>query len=108
MGFLRQIFRPNARSRRLMAGLCGAFLLATLTFSSVFVATEADHDCSGSDCPVCLEMQNCVANFQLVGSSAASDESPLPTITLSPVETAPCARRAPVTTLQALDVRFDE
>ena len=91
-----------------MAWLCAAFVLATLAFSSVLVTVEADHDCHGQDCPVCLEMQNCVANFQLLGSSAASGESPLPATTLFTVGTVPCARRAHATTLQSLDVRFDE
>ena len=91
-----------------MAGLCAAFVLATLAFSSVFVTVEADHDCHGQDCSVCLEMQACVANFQLLGSSTASGGPPIPATTLSFAETVPCARRAPATTLQSLDVRFDE
>ena len=105
---LRRVFRPNAHTRRVMSGLCAAFVLAILAFSSVFVTVEADHDCDGHDCPICLEMQNCVANFQLLGSSAASGESPLSETTLFTVATVPCARRAAATTLQSLDVRFDE
>ena len=104
----RRVIRPNAHTRRVLSGLCAAFVLATLAFSSVFVTVEADHDCHGHDCPVCQEMQTCVANFQLLGSSSASGESLIPTTALSPVETVPCARRAPATTLQSLDVRFDE
>ena len=105
---LRRVFRPNAHTRRVLSGLCAAFVLATLAFSSVFVTVEADHDCDGHDCPICLEMQSCVANFQLLGSSTASGESPLPEKNLFTVATVPCARRAPATTLQSLDVRFDE
>ena len=105
---IRRVFRPNAHTRRVLSGLCAAFVLATLAFSSIFVVSEADHDCGGQDCPVCQEIQTCIENFQLVGSSTASGESPLPAANLSFVETAPCARRAPATTLQTLDVRFDE
>lgn len=105
---LRRVFRPNAHTRRVLSGLCAAFVLATLAFSSIFVVSEADHDCHGQDCPVCQEIQTCIENFQLLGSSAASGEAPLPKTVLSTVETVPCARRAPVTTLQTLDVRFDE
>ena len=104
----RRVIRPNAHTRRVLSGLCAAFVLATIAFSSAFVAAEADHDCHGHDCPVCQEMQTCVANFQLLGSSSASGESLIPTTALSPVETVPCTRRAPATTLQSLDVRFDE
>ena len=105
---IRRVFRPNAHTRRVLSGLCAAFVLAALAFSSVFVTVEADHDCGGRDCPVCQEMQNCVANFQLLGSSTASGGTPIPTDTPFFVETVPCARRAPATTLQSLDVRFDE
>lgn len=104
----RRVFRPNAHTRRVLSGLCAAFVLATVAFSSVFVATEADHDCGGQDCTVCQDIQTCIENFQLVGSSAPTCESSLPGTALSTVETTPCARRAPATTLQSLDVRFDE
>lgn len=104
----RRVFRPNTHTRRVLSGLCAAFVLATIAFSSVFVTVEADHDCGGHDCPVCQEMQACVANFQLLGSSTASGGTPITTDTPFFVETVPCARRAPVTTLQSLDVKFDE
>ena len=105
---LRRVFRPNAHNRRVLSGLCAAFVLATIAISSIFVSIEADHDCDGHDCPICQEMQSSVANFQLLGSSTQTCVGPLPTLSFSAVETAPCARRAPATTLQALDVRFDE
>lgn len=106
--FFRQLFCPNKSNRGIFSGLLAAFLLAVLVFSSAFVAVEADHDCTGHDCPICLEMQNCVANLQLLGSSTASGTIRLPQTGHFTIETVPCARRAPATTLQSLDVRFDE
>ena len=105
---LRRLFRPNAHNRRVLSGLCAAFVLVTIAFSSLFVSVEADHDCDGHDCPICQEMQASVANFQLLGSSTPTYDSPLADLFLSVVETVPCVRRAPATTLQSLDVRFDE
>ena len=105
---LRRVFRPNAQNRRVMSGLCAAFILTTIAVSSIFVTAEADHDCVGRDCPICIELQNCVTNFQLVGSSAAPCGGSLPARTLSTVETFPCVLRTPATTLHALNVRFDE
>ena len=107
--FFRQLLSPNGSHRRIFSGLLSAFLLAVLLFSSAFVASEADHDCSGHDCPICLELQSCVANFQLLGSSLGGE-------TVVPVPLAPggfdartvCSYRAPALTLQRLDVRFDE
>ena len=105
----RRAFHPDTHTQRVLSGLCAAFVLAILAFSSVFVTVEADHDCDGHGCPICLEMQNCVANFQLLGSSTSSSESPLPPPNaFSPVETVPRTHHAPATTLQSLDVRFDE
>ena len=105
---LHRVFRPNAHSRRVLSGLCAAFVLATIAFSSVFLAAEADHDCQGYDCPICEEMQACIANLQLVGSSTTPCGCSITEASLSTVETISCARRAPATTLQSLDVRFDE
>jgi len=95
--------------RRVVAGLCAAFLLAVVVFSSAFVTAEADHDCTGQDCPICLEVQNCLGNFQLLGSAGgvASCQS-LPTFRATSEAFVACAYRAPSLTLQRLDVRFDE
>ena len=108
LNLIKKIVTPNAHRRRIMAGICAAFVLVTIFFSSALLAADADHDCAGRDCPICLEMQNCTANFQLLGSSAPSGTGILTATCQHPVETAPCAHRAPVTTLQSLDVRFDE
>ena len=102
------MFRLSAKSRRVLSGLCAAVILVTISFSSAFVSVEADHDCAGRDCPICLELQNCVANFQLLGSSASPGEEPLPAVSIFAVETVPRTHRAPATTLRTLDVRFDE
>ena len=47
------------KSIRLIAAiLCGMVVFAVL-FSAVFIAMEADHDCSGENCPVCACLQLC-------------------------------------------------
>ena len=104
----RRLFKPNAQRRRIMSGICAAFVVATIAFSSLFVSADADHDCCGHDCPVCQEMQAYVANFQLAGSATIPCDGPVAASLPSSVEAIPCAQRAPATTLQSLDVRFDE
>ena len=92
-----------------MSGACAAFVLATIAFSSAFVAAEADHDCCGRDCPVCLELQVCVANFQLLGASpGGTADVAEPAASPRSDAGAVCAYRAQSPTLQRLDVRFDE
>ena len=109
ISLFRKVFRPNARNRRVLSGFCAAFVLATLAFSSAFVTAEADHDCHGRDCPVCVEMQACVANFQLLGSTFGGEAVvPAPAAPIRFDVRAVCSYRAPALTLQRLDVRFDE
>ena len=106
--FVRRLFSPSTAARRLFSGLCGAFLLLSILLSSVFVVAESDHDCSGHDCPVCIQIQTCLDGFQQTGMPIPPD---VPSISCDPVPCEHfCARvyRAPATTLQSLDVRFDE
>ena len=98
-----------ARNRRIFSGLLSAFVLSVLLFSSAFVASESDHDCSGRDCPICLELQNCVATIQLMGSALGGDAVvPAQAESIGLDASAFCSYRAPVLTLQRLGVRFDE
>ena len=109
MRFFRQLLSPNASNRRIFSGLLSAILLAVLLVSSAFVAGEADHDCSEYDCPICMELQNCVANFQLLGSALGGEaDVPTPGAPIGFEARTVCAYRAPALTLQHLDVRFDE
>ena len=109
LNIVKKIVAPNVRRRRIMAGICAAFVLATFFFSSVLLAAEANHDCSGRDCPICLEVQNCVANFQLLGSALGGGAALVaPIAPLDFDACAVCSYRAPALTLQRLDVRFDE
>ena len=109
ISLFRSVFRPNMRTRRVLSGLCAAFVLVTLAFSSVFVTVESDHDCHGHGCPTCQEMQACVANLQLLGSALGGEAAgPAPVSPVGFAICAICSYRAPSLTLQRLDVRFDE
>ncbi len=44
---------------RIAAGALGLLLLALLLFSSFYPAAEADHDCTGEDCAVCVCIRLC-------------------------------------------------
>ena len=68
-----QFGRMRQRTRRFLAAVGVALLLGFQVFSTVYIAHEADHDCGGEDCPVCVQLQQCVANFQLTGSGLEAD-----------------------------------
>ena len=74
--------RMRQRTRRLLAAVGVAILLGFQVLSAAYVAHEADHDCCGEECPVCVQLQQCLANFQLTGSGleAGTTVVPLPII----------------------------
>ena len=40
--------------KRKWMGICGACIILLTIFTAVFyIASEADHDCTGKDCPIC-------------------------------------------------------
>lgn len=44
-----------------------AFLVAAVMFlSSLFIATHAEHDCTGEHCTVCAEIEACVCTIRLL------------------------------------------
>ena len=65
--------RMRQRTRRLLAAVGVAILLGFQVLSAAYVAHEAGHDCSGDGCPICIQLQQCVANFQLTGSGLEAD-----------------------------------
>ena len=103
-----QFGRIRQRTRRLLAAVGVALLLGFQVLSAVYVAHEADHDCGGGDCPICLQLQQCVANFHLTGSGLEADTTAasLPIIVadrIVPVEVLPQCR-----SLVAQKVQFNE
>lgn len=41
-----------------------AAMLAGMLLSVCFIAAEADHDCSGEDCPICVFLTLCEQNIR--------------------------------------------
>ena len=52
--------------------LTAIFILAVYCFvigiSFIFIITRADHNCTGSNCPICSEIQNCEAIIHNISS----------------------------------------
>jgi hypothetical protein len=53
-----QIFN-HQKSRRLSTGIMAFMILFVVLFSAFFLSIEANHHCSGNDCPICACMQMC-------------------------------------------------
>lgn len=50
--------------------ICTVFLLAAF-FSLLFIVGEADHDCTGEDCPVCACIHQTEQTLRQLGAGAA-------------------------------------
>lgn len=66
-GLMRQ------KTRRLLATVGVALLLGFQIFSAAYLVHEAEHDCRGEGCPICVQIQQCIAGFLLIGSGLAPE-----------------------------------
>lgn len=72
----------NSNSKRIIAGIMVIMLLAIVLFSAFYIAAEADHDCTGDDCPICACIQQCENILNQVGDGAARVSMAAPVIFL--------------------------
>ncbi len=59
---------------RFLTGLLAAVLTVVMLSSAVYIAVEADHDCSGEDCAICHQIDACLNSLRelsLAGVAAA-------------------------------------
>ena len=60
--------------KKRIAAFLAVTILLVLLFSAAFIATEADHDCAGENCPICAQIavcQNILKTFALAVCIAA-------------------------------------
>ena len=58
-----------------MTRLLAAVLAVVMLSSAIYLAVEADHDCSGDDCAICHQInvcENLLKSIGLAGSAAAT------------------------------------
>ena len=59
-------------AKRIAAGVMALMMLALIGFSAFCIAAEAEHDCTGEDCPVCACVRQCGKTLRLLGTAAAA------------------------------------
>ena len=62
------------KKSRLITGLLAAVLAAVMLSSAVYIAVEANHNCSGEDCAICHQIgvcENLLKSLGLAGAAAA-------------------------------------
>ena len=89
-----------------MTRLLAAVLAVVMLFSDVYIAVEADHDCSGDDCAICHQIgvcENLLKSLGLAGAAAAITAAFTYTMCRAIL---PCAETIGTLTLVALKVKL--
>lgn len=56
-----------SKRNRVLTVLLAAAVLFVMLSSAFFIAIEADHNCTGEDCPVCCQIEVCIHTLKSVG-----------------------------------------
>ena len=89
-----------------MTRLLAAVLAVVMLSSAVYLAVEADHDCSGDDCAICRQIsicENLLKSLGLAGAAAAVTAAFTYTMCKAIL---PCAEMTDTLTLVALKVKL--
>ena len=94
------------KKSRLITGLLAAVLAAVMLSSAVYIAVEANHNCSGEDCAICHQIgvcENLLKSLGLAGAAAAVTAAFTYTMCRAIL---PCAETTDTLTLVALKVKL--
>ncbi|MCR5592228.1 MAG: hypothetical protein K6F79_00585 [Saccharofermentans sp.] len=61
------------RNFKVIASLIAGVLLGVIMFSFFYVTIEADHDCAGEDCQICICIEKCSQILKYTGSGVVSN-----------------------------------
>ncbi len=100
--------RVRQKTRRFLAAVGVAILLGFQAFSTAYVIHEADHECHGEGCQVCVQLQQCIANLQLTGSGLQADTTAVSLPAIAADHTLPVEVLPPSRSLVAQKVQFNE
>ena len=96
------------KKSRLITGLLAAVLAAVMLSSAVYIAVEANHNCSGEDCAICHQLQACenlLKSIGLAGAAAAITAAFTYTVCRAIL---PCAEMNGTLTLVSLKVKLSD
>ncbi len=65
----------TSKGSRIIAGVMGLMMLMIVLFSAFYIAAEAEHDCCGEDCPVCVCIRQCENILRGVADGTAAQLS---------------------------------
>lgn len=87
--------------------ICTVFIVVTF-FSIFFIMKEADHDCTGENCPVCACIHQVEDTLQQLGTGRVEAEDFLPAIEMFTLALACAFLFVPCTSLISQKVRLND
>ena len=60
-----------SKKNRIVAILLAVTVLFVMLFSVCYIAAEANHDCTGEDCPICCQISLCENTLKSLGNAIA-------------------------------------
>ena len=92
---------------RLITRLLAAVLAAVMLSSAVYIAVEANHNCSGEDCAICHQLQVCENLLKSIGLAGAA--AVFAAVRYAPCSVIPsCAELVRTFTLVSLKVKLSD
>ncbi len=65
-----EVFDPDMKRVKFTACIMAVLMLFYMLIMFYFVASHADHDCKGEDCPICACIHQCENNIRGMGNAA--------------------------------------
>lgn len=93
---------------RIMAAVMCFALMFVMFISSAYIIKEADHDCTGENCPVCHEIQVCRQILSTVGTAVVAAAVFVSTLVVLTALPAVHLRETVAVTLISLKVKLSD
>ena len=103
-----QFGRVREKTRRILSAVAAALFLGFQVFSAAYIIHETDHDCCGEGCPICVQLEQCVSNFQQTGTGIEADTTVVPLPVFAADAAIPAEVQLPSLSLVSLKVQFNE
>ncbi|MBO4650183.1 MAG: hypothetical protein J5653_03225 [Clostridiales bacterium] len=65
------------KTRKILSLLLALLVLFVISFSSFYIAVEANHECDGHDCPICSILRQCEAVIRVFKEGKTQHTAPV-------------------------------
>lgn len=98
----------TSKKRQMIAIMLCLAIVAVVLFSTIYIANEVEHKCTGADCPICDCIQQCENNLKQLGTGLAALQTAAAAIVLCVLSIFQFEKRIPAHTLVSRKVRLND